>query len=72
MAGKKPMDLSFFLVACHNDRQTLNNYIEPCKHKKGTNKPIEAPMEAVRKGPINKAALLHGVTPYYSQRLLKW
>ena len=25
------MDLSFFfVVACHNDRQTLNNYIEPC------------------------------------------
>ena len=28
--ARRPLDLSFFVMACHNDRQTLNNYIEPC------------------------------------------
>ena len=28
--GKWLLDLSFFVMAFHNDRQTLNNYIEPC------------------------------------------
>ena len=27
--ASRPLDLSFFVTACHNDRQALNNYIEP-------------------------------------------
>ena len=27
--ASRPLDLSFFVTACHNDRQTLNNYIKP-------------------------------------------
>ena len=28
--AKQALDLSFYVVACHNDRQVLNNYFEPC------------------------------------------
>ena len=27
--AKQALDLSFYVVACHNDRQVLNNYFEP-------------------------------------------
>ena len=29
--AKQALDLSFYVVACHNDRQVLNNYFEPCR-----------------------------------------
>ena len=28
--AKQALDLSFYVAACHNDRQVLNNYFEPC------------------------------------------
>ena len=30
--AKQALDLSFYVVACHYDRQVLNNYFEPCIH----------------------------------------
>ena len=28
--AKQTLDLSFCVMTCHNDRQVLNNYFEPC------------------------------------------
>ena len=28
--AKQALELSFYVMACHNDRQLLNNYFEPC------------------------------------------
>ena len=32
--AQQALDLSFYVVARHNDRQVLNNYFEPCKRNK--------------------------------------
>ena len=34
--AQQALDLSFYVVACHNDRQVLNNYFEPCEHTLNT------------------------------------